>query len=113
MQPLAALDDVVTGSIDGLYWHEDGLIGVQNGIHPGRIVRFALDEAGARITAAEILEQYHPQFGGMTTAALDGSSLLYIVNTQSRAFAADGSVKAGVTLEDIVIARLPLGPTPR
>ncbi len=113
VRPLAAPADVVVGSVDGLYWYEGGLIGVQNGIHPGRIVRFALDEARTRITSAEILEQYHPQFGGMTTAALDGSSLLYIVNTQSRAFDADGRAKAGVTLHDIVIARLPLAPATR
>ena len=108
VRPLAAPDDVVSASFDGLYWYQAGLIGIQNGLHPGRVVRLGLDAAGARITRAEILEQYHPQFGGMTTAAIDGASLLYVLNTQSRAFDAEGRVKAGVTLRDIVIARLPI-----
>ncbi|MBL0938486.1 MAG: hypothetical protein IBJ03_06315 [Gemmatimonadaceae bacterium] len=96
------------GSFDGLYWFDGGLIGIQNGVHPGRVVRLALDDARERVLRAEILERYHPQFNGMTTAALDGRSLLYLVNTQSRAFRADGSLIEGRVLTDILIARLPL-----
>jgi sugar lactone lactonase YvrE len=108
-RPLVASREMVTGSFDGLYWYEGGLIGIQNGIHPGRVVRLALDAAGERITSFDILERYHPRFGGMTTAALDGRALLYIVNTQSRSFNGDGTRKDGAILEDILIARLPLG----
>lgn len=110
MQVLAAPANTVMGSFDGLYWYDNGLIGIQNGLHPGRVVRLPLDSTRSRVTCFEILEQYHPRFGGMTTAALDGRSLLYIVNTQSRSFNGDGTVKAGVTLQDIVVARVPLPP---
>lgn len=110
MQPLTAPSGTVLGSFDGLYWYEDGLVGIQNGLHPGRVVRLTLDVARARVTRATILERHHPRFGGMTTAALDGHSLLYIVNTQSRSFNGDGTVKAGVTLQDVLIARVPLRP---
>lgn len=108
MRPLGAPDGVVTGSFDGLYWYDGGLVGIQNGIHPGRVVRLHLDSARERITRARVLEQYHPQFNGMTTAALDGHTLLYLLNTQSRSFNPDGTVKPGVELQDIIIARLPL-----
>jgi sugar lactone lactonase YvrE len=99
---------VVTASFDGLYWHEGGLVGIQNGLHPGRVVRLRLDPRGETITSAELIERYHPQFAGMTTAALDGSSLLYIVNTQSRRFLPDGSVRPGERLDPILVVRLPL-----
>lgn len=99
---------LVTASFDGLYWYADGLVGIQNGLHPGRVVRLQLDPTGARITGAEVLERYHPQFAGMTTAALDGDTLLYIVNTQSRRFLPDGSVRPGERLDPILVVRLPL-----
>lgn len=105
---LASPAGVVTGGFDGLYWHDGGLIGIQNGIHPGQIVRLDLDQQQTMITRARVVERYHPDFGGMTTAALDGRSLLFILNTQSRAFDAAGRVKPGTALRDIVIARLRL-----
>ncbi len=102
---LAAPRDVPVGSFDGLLWHRGSLVGIQNGIHPGRVVRLRLDARGVRIRGAEVLERYHPRFNGVTTAALDGDDLLYFANTQSRAFGPDGKPKPGVVLEDIVILR--------
>jgi len=108
VRPLTSAVPVVTASFDGLYWYDGGLVGIQNGLHPGRVVRLRLDPTGARITEAEVLERYHPQFAGMTTAALDGDTLLYIVNTQSRRFLPDGSVRPGERLDPILVVRLPL-----
>lgn len=96
------------GSFDGLYSWRGRLVGVQNGVHPGRIVLLSLDESATTVTRAEILERYHPMANGITTAALDGDALFYIVNTQSRAFRADGSPIDARTLTDVLIARLPL-----
>ncbi len=96
------------GSFDGLYWWDGGLVGVQNGVHPGRIVRLSLDAGHATVTHAEVLERYHPQFNGMTTAALDGDALFYLVNTQSRSFRADGTPIDARALTDVMVARLPL-----
>ncbi len=96
------------GSFDGLYWWEGGLVGVQNGVHPGRIVRLDLDASATTVLRADILERYHPQANGITTAALDGDALFYIVNTQSRAFRPDGTPIDTRALSDVLIARLPL-----
>lgn len=108
VRPLTSAVPVVTASFDGLYWYDGGLVGIQNGLHPGRVVRLRLDQSGAKITSAELIERYHPQFAGMTTAALDGMSLLYIVNTQSRRFLPDGTVRPGETLDPIRVVRVPL-----
>lgn len=99
-----------TGSFDGLYRHGDGLVGIQNGIHPGRVVRLRLDPRGERIVATEVLERYHPRFNGMTTGAIDGDTFLYFANTQSRAFRPDGTAIDPAALADIVILRLVLPP---
>lgn len=96
------------GSFDGLYSWRGRLVGVQNGVHPGRIVLLSLDDGATTVSRAEILERYHPMADGITTAALDGDALFYIVNTQSRAFRADGSPLDARTLTDVLIARLPL-----
>ncbi|HEX4665579.1 MAG TPA: hypothetical protein VH207_03185 [Chthoniobacterales bacterium] len=34
-------ETVVTGRIDGLYWHEGDLLGIQNSTNPGRVIRIA------------------------------------------------------------------------
>lgn len=96
------------GSFDGLYWWRDGLVGIQNGVHPGRVMRLTLDADATTVTRAEVVEQYHPQFNGMTTAALDGDALFYLVNTQSRSFRADGTPIDPRALTEVLVARLPL-----
>lgn len=49
MRRLPQPDEVVTGGIDGLYWHEGDLLGVQNATNPGRVIRIALADRGTRI----------------------------------------------------------------
>lgn len=105
---LPAPPGVTTGNLDGLYYHRGTLVGIQNGVHPGRVVRFRLDAEGRSITGAEVLERYHPLHNGVATGALDGDSFLYFVNTQSRSFHADGTPINPATLSETVIVRLPL-----
>ncbi len=63
-------DTVVTGGIDGLYWHEGDLLGVQNSTNPGRIVRIALADKGNRIEGLTMLQSHHhPEFDEPTTGA--------------------------------------------
>ena len=106
--PLPAPAGVTTGNMDGLYYHRGTLVGIQNGVHPGRVVRFRLDAAGERIVGAEVLERYHPLHNGVATGALDSDSFLYFLNTQLRSFHADGTPLNPATLSETVIARLPL-----
>src|SRR5436189_868815 len=64
-------DTVVTGGIDGLYWHEGDLIGVQNVTNSGRVVRIALTDKGTRIADLTVLQSHHhPDFNEPTTGAI-------------------------------------------
>jgi len=95
-------------SLDGMYFYRNSLLGIQNGIHPGRVVRFWLDGSLSRVTRSEILEAYNPLFDGVTTGAIDGDSFLFFANTQSRKIQPDGTARPGVELKPIIIMRLNL-----
>ncbi|HZJ56415.1 MAG TPA: hypothetical protein VFD38_19890, partial [Myxococcaceae bacterium] len=75
---------IVDGSIDGLYFWHGALVAIQNGVHPGRVVRFQLDPELKTLERSEILEAYAPWIESPTTGAIDGDSLLYLANTQLR-----------------------------
>ena len=104
---LQKTNDVIDASIDGLYFYRGSLLGIQNGIHPGRVVRFYLDRTLTRITRSEILETYNPAFENPTTGSLDGDSLLFMANTQLHKWMPDKPLPAK-DLHDIQILRIEL-----
>jgi sugar lactone lactonase YvrE len=102
-------DDTVTGGIDGLVWHEGGLVGVQNVSNPGRVIRIALDESGRRITGHTVLQSHHhPAFDEPTTGAVVGDALFVIANSQVGRYQADGTLKDADTLQAPVVMAVPL-----
>ncbi|HYL77903.1 MAG TPA: hypothetical protein VEU96_27065 [Bryobacteraceae bacterium] len=96
-------------SLDGMYFYRNSLVGIQNGIHPGRVVRFWLDGSLSWVRRSEILETYNALFDGVTTGAIDGDSLLFFANGQLRKVRPDGTAPPGVELHPILILRLRLG----
>jgi sugar lactone lactonase YvrE len=71
-----ALPDTVSAyGIDGLYTWGNGLVAVQNGTQPQRVIHLRLDAAGRAVTGAEVLLAAHPRFGEPTLAALSGGEL--------------------------------------
>jgi hypothetical protein len=65
--------------LDGLYWHKDSLVGVQNGIGTPRIAVFRLSVDGLRVTKTTVLENFMKT---PTTGALRGDDFYFIVNTE-------------------------------
>lgn len=105
---LARSGEIVDGSIDGLYFWKGALVGIQNGVHPGRVVRFSLDRELRRIEQMEVLETYAPWIETPTTGAIDGDSLLYLANTQLRRWLGGGS-GAPEGLVPVQVRRIALG----
>jgi hypothetical protein len=99
---------IIDASIDGLYWYAGTLVGIQNGIHPGRVVRFYLDRGLARIERWEILETYNPLFENPTTGSLGGHSLLFFANTQLHKFDFGKPLPPASGLHEITVLRIPL-----
>jgi sugar lactone lactonase YvrE len=107
---LEKTSDVIDASIDGLYFYRQSLVGIQNGIHPGRVMRFHLDPTLTRITGSEILETYNPAFENPTTGSLDGDSLLFMANTQLHKWKPGKPLPPPSDLHDIQILRISLAP---
>ncbi len=108
--PLQKTSDVIDASIDGMYFYRQSLVGIQNAIHPGRVVRFYLDPSLSKITRSEILETYNPAFENPTTGSLDGDSLLFMANTQLHKWRAGQPSPPPNELHDIQILRISLAP---
>lgn len=74
---LEAPADVPLYGIDGMYWHDGGLLAVQNGTPPWRLMHFAVDDSLTHITSARTLEIANPLLTP-TTGAIVGDEFLYI-----------------------------------
>lgn len=106
--PVPAPDTVVTIGIDGLYWSDGALIGIQNGLAPHRVIRLRLSEDGSRITASDVLERAHPRHDEPTLGVVVGRELYYVANSQYERFSQSGSVAEPDSLTPPVVLRLRL-----
>ncbi len=71
------------GGIDGLYFHGDALIGVQNILGRGRVWRIPVAADGS-LAAAEILETGRPDYQNPTTGTFADGAFYYLANPRSR-----------------------------
>ena len=93
-------DKLVLGGIDGMYWYDDALIIIENGMSPKRVMRLRLDKDGHAVERAMPLDAANPAFGLPTYGAIDGDSLYFIANSQKNAYDAYGVLKDASKLED-------------
>jgi hypothetical protein len=68
--------------IDGLYWYNGNLIGVQNGIGTPRIAAFHLSNDGLHVTRTTVLENRSNLCVLPTTGAIRGADFYFIANSQ-------------------------------
>jgi len=100
--------DVSLYGIDGLYVHESGLVGVQNGAGTERIVRYRLDPEGARVLGLEVLESRNPVFAIPTTGVVVGTDFFYIANSRIDQLTPGGRLKTLARLEPVVVLKVSL-----
>jgi sugar lactone lactonase YvrE len=102
-------DNVATGGIDGLYWHEGDLLAVQNVTNPGRVVRIALADKGSRIAALTVLQSHHhPDFAEPTTGTIAKKALYVIGNSHIKHQQPDGSIKDPEKMKGTAVVAVPL-----
>jgi sugar lactone lactonase YvrE len=107
--PLSLPQGENAAAIDGLYWHDRALIGIQNMTTPARIVRLALSEDGARVDAVQTLQSHHQRaFDEPTTAAIAPDGLYVLARTQVSFFNDRGSIDRADTLAPPLVLRVPL-----
>ena len=105
---LPAADTVLALGIDGLYYFDGGLIGIQNGITPHRVVRLELNREGTRLLRSLAVERAHPSYVEPTLGVLVDRELYYVANSQWERFGEDGRVVNPDSLKQPVVLRLRL-----
>lgn len=68
--------------IDGMAPASGGLVAIQNGIAPARVILLRLNAAGDAIRAVEVLESNHPTYQEPTQGVTVGDTLFYVANSQ-------------------------------
>ncbi|MGK2857716.1 MAG: SMP-30/gluconolactonase/LRE family protein [Thermoanaerobaculia bacterium] len=102
---VATAPDVALIGIDGLIWHDKGLVAVQNGFSPQRVVRLEWDGKQRSVTSWNLLEANRPEFEELTLACADGKDLYFVATSQWEAFDESGKLKEGATPREIVVMK--------
>ncbi len=93
-------------SIDGLYFYQNSLIGIQPDIKT--VQQFELDITGTKIISAKPLEVNHPMMNNPTTGELIDDQFYYVANAQFGSFNEDGSLFPSEKLYEVCILQLQL-----
>jgi len=93
--------------IDGLTMAGDDLIAIQNGVHPHRVLRLAVDLASKSISKVETLQMNHSSFDEPTLGVVAGREFFYVANSHWGDFD-KGQLKTREKLEPPVILKLKL-----
>jgi hypothetical protein len=97
-------DSATLLGIDGLYATRRGLIGVQNGTNPHRIVSIGLD--GLIVTRVDTLAANLPGMDEPTLGAVTPSGFAFNANSQWNLFGEDGKVKDEAKLQEAKVLRI-------
>jgi hypothetical protein len=93
--------------VDGLYWYEGSLVGIEYGTGASRVMRWKLSPGGGEVKSSEILERGTEMVRDPTTGAILDGNLYFMANTGIENLA-DGRIADPAKLEPLRIAILPL-----
>jgi hypothetical protein len=79
--------------IDGLVAWRGGLIAIQNGVNPHRILRLTLSRDGNRIAGVRVLESNNAQWGEPTLGIVRGAEFLYVADAQWERYGPGGAAR--------------------
>ncbi|OFX00330.1 MAG: hypothetical protein A3E78_02855 [Alphaproteobacteria bacterium RIFCSPHIGHO2_12_FULL_63_12] len=101
VEPIANPTRAHLGGVDGLYYYDGDLIGVQNGTAPQRIIRIDLDRRGTTAKSLSVLQQALPEWREPTHGAVIGKDFVYIATSNWPAYDDDGNLRDGAGLEPL------------
>lgn len=93
---LAMQEKFALNGIDGLYFHDNRLLAVQNGAMPERVVSFTLDQALTRVVSETIIERATRTLGDPTHGVVVAGEFYYLANSGWDAIDGQGHAKADV-----------------
>jgi hypothetical protein len=97
--------DVCLLGVDALIRHRDGLIAIQNGVNPARVMKLRLDAQG-EVSGARVLEANHSVYAEPTLGVIVDDVLYYIANSQWEKFSKG---KPAADVKEPAILKLTLG----
>jgi tetratricopeptide (TPR) repeat protein len=100
--------EVSLKGIDGLFWYQNSLIGIQNGVSPLRVTRYFLNTTLDNIIRYEIIDRAHPAFNEPTNGCILADALYYVANSQWGGYDNKHQLKPVNQLQDIVILKTDL-----
>jgi len=89
--PMEAPEGTFAGGIDGLYAVDGGLLAIQNGLRPHRVVRIVLADGASRVGRIEVMASNLPELAEMTTAAVAGGEITVLASSQLVQLVSSGS----------------------
>jgi len=101
-----AAHDTMAG-VDGLYWYEGGLVGIEYGTAANRVMRWKLSPDGREVKSSEVLERGTDMVRNPTTGAILDGKLYFMANTGIENLE-NGKISDPAKLEPLRIAVLPL-----
>ena len=106
--PLAPAPDSTMLGIDGLYFYRGGLVAVQNGVSPQRVVRLFLSADATSIERFETVAANDPVFDEPTLGVLVKDRFYFIANSQWGAVDEQGRLAPPEKLKEPVVLKLRL-----
>jgi sugar lactone lactonase YvrE len=94
--------------VDGIVWHDRGIIAVQNGIAPPRVVYFAMDSTRARIERVVELDRQPTVADEPTIGTIWRGGFVYVANSQWEKYEDSGARRAGTVLRATTLLCVPL-----
>ena len=98
-----AAHDTLAG-VDGLYWYEGGLVGIQNSTALRRVMRWRLSRDGRSVVASEALERGTELVRDPTTGAILDDQFYFMANTGIDNLDDNGKIADPAKLEPLRIA---------
>lgn len=95
---------VATVGIDGLYWHRNSLVGIQNVLGRARVMRWKL-AAPTGIGDSEVLDQMRAELEEPTTGTFCGDDFYYLANTQLNHTDDKGQPEAGYKSKPVIVLK--------
>jgi hypothetical protein len=79
--------------IDGLYYYNNALIAIHNGVNPFKIVQYLLDVESANVIGQKYINRAGPSLGQPTLGQIKDGYFYYISNSLRDAYDADGKLQ--------------------
>jgi hypothetical protein len=106
--PLAPAPDSTMLGIDGLYFYRGGLVAVQNGVNPNRVVRLFLSKDLGRVERFETVAANLPAFDEPTLGVIVRDEFYFVANSQGDAVDEQGRLAPPEKLKEPVVLKLKL-----